>query len=301
MPRIRTIKPEFWTDSKTGTLNEFSKCLFIGLLNYSDDYGLLEWDPAEWRAKLFPYHYDSTPTVVISALTGELLPKGLIQVFTILKDDGALKKFAFIRNFGKHQVINNPSNPLLDDWKKGDIPETYAKRMEYKYEELGENMCVGVTDPSRTTTVGLLPGKERKGKERRKKKNTTLSSNKETRPCEPTIFQIIIEDLNQQAEKKFRYDTKSTKDKINARLNEGYTVADFKEIHRVMVLSWGNDPKMRQFLRPETLYAASHFESYLNQPEPDQPVQRPTIYYYKKDFEEAKARGDKNIKYEPKD
>ena len=35
MARIRTIKPEFWTDAKTGTLPEFSKCLFLGLLNHS--------------------------------------------------------------------------------------------------------------------------------------------------------------------------------------------------------------------------------------------------------------------------
>ena len=45
MARIRTIKPEFWTDSKTGTMPESAKCLFIGMLNHCDDFGVLEWLP----------------------------------------------------------------------------------------------------------------------------------------------------------------------------------------------------------------------------------------------------------------
>ena len=30
------------------------------------------------------------------------------------------------------------------------------------------------------------------------------------------------------------------------------------------VAVWGNDPKMAEYLRPSTLFAASHFEEYMN-------------------------------------
>jgi len=64
-----------------------------------------------------------------------------------------------------------------------------------------------------------------------------------------------------------RYTTrsKSTNEKIKARLEEGHTVDDFKKVIDNKYREWGNDPKMVKYLRPETLFRASHFESYLNE------------------------------------
>lgn len=137
MARIRSIKPEFWTDSKTGTLSEFAKCLLLGLLGQSDDYGVLEWRPLEWRAKIFPYHSDTTTGTVEKALAEELLPAGLLIMFSRMDDEGTLRQYAFIKNFSKHQVINKPSKPLLDGWKRADNPKTYAERMGDEFNELG--------------------------------------------------------------------------------------------------------------------------------------------------------------------
>jgi hypothetical protein len=142
MARIRTIKPEFWTDAKTGTLSEFAKCLFLGLLNLSDDYGVIEWEPLEWRAKLFPYHSDTTHGAVTSCLTDELLPRGLLVMFSHTTDEGETKRYLSIRNFNKHQVVNRPGAPLLAGWRKGDSPNTYAKRMGGDFSELGAHDVV---------------------------------------------------------------------------------------------------------------------------------------------------------------
>ena len=58
---------------------------------------------------------------------------------------------------------------------------------------------------------------------------------------------------------------RSTVDKIKARLKEGHTVDDFKTVIDKKHAEWGNDAKMSKYLRPETLFNASHFESYLNE------------------------------------
>jgi hypothetical protein len=129
MARIRTIKPEFWTDDKTGTLSVFAKCLFLGLLNHADDYGVIEWRPNEWRVKIFPYDSDTTTVLVERVLVAEILPRGLAVMFSHDDEAGAIRRFLFIRNFHKHQVVNKPSRPNLDGWKKSDTPETYATRI----------------------------------------------------------------------------------------------------------------------------------------------------------------------------
>ena len=73
----------------------------------------------------------------------------------------------------------------------------------------------------------------------------------------------IIQYLNDVCGTRYRYQTKGTKEHINARLKEGYTVDDFKTVIDKKFEEWhGTD--MEKFLRPETLFAGK-FESYLNQ------------------------------------
>ena len=46
---------------------------------------------------------------------------------------------------------------------------------------------------------------------------------------------------------------------------EGHTVDDFKTVIDKKYAEWGQNPKMSKYLRPETLFSAEHFESYLNE------------------------------------
>lgn len=74
----------------------------------------------------------------------------------------------------------------------------------------------------------------------------------------------IINHLNQCTGKNFRSNTAATVRMIDARLNDGYTVEDFKEVIDNKVYEW-KGTEQEQYLRPETLFTPSHFESYLNQ------------------------------------
>jgi uncharacterized phage protein (TIGR02220 family) len=87
------------------------------------------------------------------------------------------------------------------------------------------------------------------------KYNNTLSSSS-------TIAEIV-DYLNSKANKNYRASTRKTKSLINARMNEGFTVDDFKKVIDNKTAEW-LDTKMEQYLRPETLFGTK-FESYLNQ------------------------------------
>lgn len=79
-------------------------------------------------------------------------------------------------------------------------------------------------------------------------------------------YDEIIDDLNAVTGKKFRHVNRSkvVKGLIHARFKEGFTLDDFKKVHRVKAQQWlGTD--MDEFLCPTTLYRPSKFEKYLNQ------------------------------------
>lgn len=77
MARIRTVKPEFWTDEKIVELSFEARLFFIGLWNYADDYGILEWSPKRIKMQLFP-----ADNINIIELLHELHVAGLIIVYT---------------------------------------------------------------------------------------------------------------------------------------------------------------------------------------------------------------------------
>lgn len=73
----------------------------------------------------------------------------------------------------------------------------------------------------------------------------------------------IVDYLNEKAGTNYRYTTRKTQDCIKARLNEKFTVEDFKTVIDKKTAEWIGDEKMEKYLRPETLFGTK-FESYLN-------------------------------------
>jgi hypothetical protein len=60
MPRIRTVKPEFWEDELLGVMPRDARLLFIATFNMADDEGILRWTPAYIKAQAFMYDDDLT-------------------------------------------------------------------------------------------------------------------------------------------------------------------------------------------------------------------------------------------------
>ena len=144
----------------------------------------------------------------------------------------------------------------------------YIQKDRYKptvyTEEMGrlmlKNNNVYTLDTGCIQDVSRLEAQNNIDKTKLDEINNTMSG-KPDRPEERTE---IISYLNQKTGKDFRHNTKATVKLIEARLNDGYSVDDFKKVIDNKCAEWLGT-EQEQYLRPETLFAPSHFESYLNQ------------------------------------
>jgi hypothetical protein len=96
MPRIRTIKPEFWTDEKIVELSIPARLFFIGLWNFADDNGVLENKPKQLKIRIFP-----TDKVDILNLLGELEKQEIIITYEINSES-----YIWIKHLTRHQIID---------------------------------------------------------------------------------------------------------------------------------------------------------------------------------------------------
>ena len=79
------------------------------------------------------------------------------------------------------------------------------------------------------------------------------------------IYSEIIAYLNEKTGANYRATTKKTQSCIHARLQEGFTVEDFKTVIDKKTADWVGT-EWEKYLRPETLFGTK-FESYLNAPQ----------------------------------
>jgi predicted phage replisome organizer/uncharacterized phage protein (TIGR02220 family) len=91
-------------------------------------------------------------------------------------------------------------------------------------------------------------------------KDKDINIVKSDKPTKP--YAVIIDYLNEKVGSQFRANNKSTQQRINARLKEGYTVDDFKTVIDKMYAKW-KGTEYEEYLRPQTLFSTK-FESYLN-------------------------------------
>lgn len=103
MPRIRTIKPDFWIDEKIGKLKRDERLLFIGLWNLADDQGVFKANAGYIKGQLFSYDDELRISTIESWLTS--LKNARLIVPFIFNDEG----YYLIRTFQDHQLINRPS------------------------------------------------------------------------------------------------------------------------------------------------------------------------------------------------
>jgi uncharacterized phage protein (TIGR02220 family) len=109
------------------------------------------------------------------------------------------------------------------------------------------------------------------------------------------VIKDIINYLNKKTNSNFKYQTKSTQTKINARLNEGYTFDDFIAVIDKKYNDWINT-EFEKYLCPETLFGTK-FEKYLNQKVTKKEVENKPIWI-DKTYEEVQATEEEIKKLE---
>lgn len=100
MPRIRSIKPEFWTSGQIIECSTNARLLFIGLWNFCDDEGRHTYRPKQIKAEVFPA--DDISADDILRMLDELSSNDLITVY-----EHDSQRFLQVNGW-HHQKIDRP-------------------------------------------------------------------------------------------------------------------------------------------------------------------------------------------------
>ena len=158
--------------------------------------------------------------------------------------------------------LYNVSRPTVQRWLKSLEDNGYVKREVIYKEDTNEieKRYIRVYSKSRQ---GYTQNRD-KGIHNNETVNitsiNTISNNVEQ---DLDVHKEVIEYLNQKANRSFEYTSKENIKLINGRLNDGHTLRDFKRVIDAKVEEWGNNERMKQYLRPSTLFRKSNFDDYI--------------------------------------
>ena len=196
-------------------------------------------------------------------------PKSIMRMIGAKDDDMkvlAAKQFVIpfesgvvvIKDWKIHNYIQN------DRYKPSTLPERNLLNIQKdKTYMLKDDVSSMDTKCIQTVSIGKdRLGKDRLGKVREGKDRLDISCHVSHDDVDKSHFEII-EYLNFKTGSKFKPTTKPYVQAIRSRLKEGYTVDDFKTVIDKKCREW-KGTKLEKYLTPKTLFAPSHFDTYLN-------------------------------------
>lgn len=99
MPRIRSLKPDFFTSEQIVSVSIPARYLFEGIWVFGDDEGYIANSPIQLKMRIFP-----GDSVDVPALIGELLAVGLVQEVATDQGDAL-----WVPSFRNHQSPKYPT------------------------------------------------------------------------------------------------------------------------------------------------------------------------------------------------
>ena len=102
MPRIRTIKPEFWTSTQVVKCDPVARLFFVGLWSFADDQGVHPADILRAKMEIFPG--DNFAIEDVESWVSQLIDAGLLSVF-----EAQGVSYWAITGW-HHQLIRKPAN-----------------------------------------------------------------------------------------------------------------------------------------------------------------------------------------------
>ena len=214
MPRIRSIKPEFWEDEKIGAVSREARLLFICTWNLADDCGNLRATPRYLRLQAFPYD-DDLRDEDVARMLNQLSRRGLVRLYEVRGEH-----YANVTNLDRHQY-KKPGRtlvakcPTLSDDESNEIKQLQGFDRD---------------KPGQDYPMSALPHPHPHPHPRSlSQSQEPLSSSPKPEPDAPASQVVEVFEHWRETLKHPR--TKLTADrrgKIRARLKEGATVADLK-------------------------------------------------------------------------
>ena len=147
-----------------------------------------------------------------------------------------------LRNWNKRQYVSDSSTARVRKHRE-------AKKQAQKEDETLLKRSSNALEQNRTDTeVNTLSGKPDAAPE----------------PLDTVQAKEAIDYLNEKTKSGFQK-VETNLRMVRARLAEGFSLEVVKSVIDRQVDRWGSDPKMSEYLRPKTLFAASNFASYSGQ------------------------------------
>lgn len=166
MARIRTIKPEFWTDEQIVECSMIARLLFIGMWNFCDDNGNLDRSSKQIKARVFP----------LDNIDCESMIKELIKHKLVIEYQANEKIYLHIKGFTKHQIINRKSKSVCPEFQNPittqELSSTTHDNSVSSHADLDDTHEISMSTHENfgaLTTEGK--GREGKGKEGKEEKN----------------------------------------------------------------------------------------------------------------------------------
>lgn len=201
-------------------------------------------------------------------------PKSIMRMIGAKDDDMkvlAAKQFVIpfesgvvvIKDWKIHNYIQN------DRYKPSTLPErdllNIQKDKTYTLKGDVSSMdtkCIQPVSIGKDRIGKVRLGEDRIGKDRVGKDSIDTLCHVTHDDVDKSHFEII-EYLNLKTGSKFKPTTKPYVQAIRSRLKEGYTIDDFKTVIDKKCREW-KGTKLEKYLTPKTLFAPSHFDTYLN-------------------------------------
>lgn len=210
----------------------------------------------------------------------------LTEIKSLDNDKGCFASNAYLSSFFglSKGRISQLVNQLKD---KGYITIQYqreGKQIKQRVIRVVSQLNRGIKyskQPIKNTKHGYLEN----AKENNTSINNTVNSTGEIySQAEPDGVAVkvktIVDYLNEKTDSHYKATTPKTKQLVQARLKEGFTVDDFKTVIDKKTATWLNDNKMNKYLRPLTLFGTK-FEDYLNEKVKGQPNKNDPYYTQK--------------------
>ncbi len=104
----------------------------------------------------------------------------------------------------------------------------------------------------------------------------------------------VLDYLNELAKRRFSA-RRSNLSHINARLQEGITARQLKQVIELKVFQWANDFTMKAHLNPETLFRPSKIEKYLQEVEDIEKNPQKFKQHVERNHQEEQRQRDRNF------
>jgi hypothetical protein len=130
MARMRSVKPEFWSDRKIARLSRDARLLYMALWNFADEWGRLHGDTRYIKGHCLPYDDDLSLTA-IDGLLDELQAHGRLVRYMCEGDP-----YLFLVKLAKHQrlepakVPSRLPEPPTDGHSTHDTPSSESRANE---------------------------------------------------------------------------------------------------------------------------------------------------------------------------